>query len=108
MGAFKEQLKKDSEQTFFNLSEFAEMHMVDGKEIPVVVDEETFLELYLGKSADTEGVFEDSKMIFVQKKDIDSPPVIGQLIDFDGEIYPVGNVMEDYGGYAIVLKGNAG
>ncbi len=108
MKTFKEQLQKDSEQTFFNLGEFAEMHMVDGKEIPVVVDEEAFLELYLGKSADTDGIFEDRKMIFVQKKDMGHPPTIGQLIDFDGEIYPVGNVLEDYGGYAIVLKGNAG
>lgn len=108
MKTFEEQLQKDSEQTFFNLGEFAEMHMVDGKETPVVVDEEAFLELYLGKSADTDGVFEDSKMIFVQKKDIDGPPAIGQLIDFDGEMYPVGKVLEDYGGYAIMLKGNAG
>ena len=72
------------------------------------MDEEAFLELYLGKSADTDGLFEDRKMIFVQKKDMGCPPAIGQLINFDGEIYPVGNVLEDCGGYAIILKGNAG
>lgn len=108
MKSFKDQLEEDFEQTFFNLDEFAEMHTIDGKEIPVVVDNETLLELDMGKTVDTDGIFEDDKMFFVQKKDMDSPPVIDQLIDFDGETYPVGKVLEDCGGYTVILRGNAG
>ena len=58
MRSFKEQLEKDFKDTFFNLNEFAEIHNVDGAEIPVVVDNETLLQLNLGKTADSDGIFE--------------------------------------------------
>lgn len=107
MKTFREQLEQDFEQTFFNLDEFAETHTIDGKEIPVVVDNETLMELTLGKSADTDGIFQDSKMIYIRKKDLDVEPVIDQLMEFDREIYQVANVLEEVGGYSIILKGNA-
>ena len=47
-------------------------------------------------------------MFFVQKKDLGFEPVVGQIIELDGESYPVGQVLEDYGGYTIILRGNAG
>lgn len=108
MRSFKEQLEKDFSQTFFNPAEFGEKHRVNGEEILVVVDNETLLELNLGKTSDTDGIFRDDKMFFVQKKDLGFEPAIDQLIEFDGETYPVGQVLEDYGGYTIILRGNAG
>ena len=108
MRSFKEQLEKDFKDTFFNLNEFAEIHNVDGAEIPVVVDNETLLQLNLGKTADSDCIFEDSKMFFVQKEHMPDQPVIDQVMEFDGEMYQVGNVLEDFGGYTIILKGNAG
>ena len=108
MRSFKEQLEKDFDNTFFNLDEFAELHTIDGNEIPVVVDNETLLELNLGKTSDTDGIFRDDKMFFVQKKDLGFEPVVGQIIELDGESYPVGQVLEDYGGYTIILRGNSG
>ena len=108
MRSFKEQLEKDFSQTFFNPAEFGEKHRINGEGIFIVVDNETLLELNLGKSSDTDGIFRDDKMFFVQKKDLGFEPVIGQLIEFDGETYPVGQVLEDCGGYTIILRGNAG
>lgn len=106
MMTFKDQLEKDFNNTFFNLNEFAEIHDVDGKNIPVVVDNETLLQLDLGKNADSDGVFQDNRMFFVQKKYLDCEPVIGQIMEFDKESYQVGNVLEDFGGYTIILRGN--
>ena len=108
MKSFKEQMERDLDSTFFNTDEFAELHTVDGKEIPVVVDNETLLQLNLGKTADSDGIFEDSKLFFVQKEHMPDQPVIDQIMEFDGESYQVGNVLEDFGGYTIILKGNAG
>lgn len=108
MRTFKKQLEKDFLQTFFNPAEFGETHTINGDEILVVVDNETLLELNLGKTADTDGIFREDKMFFVQKKDLGFEPVIGQIIEFDGESYTVGQVLEDYGGYTIILRGNAG
>lgn len=108
MRSFQEQLSRDFEKTFFNPAEFGEIHTINGDEILVVVDNETLLELNLGKTADTDGIFQDNKMFFVQKKDLDFEPVIDQIIEFDGESYQIGQVLEDYGGYTIILRGNAG
>lgn len=108
MRPFKEQMEKDFDNTFFNLNEFAELHELDGKNIPVVVDNETLLQLNLGKTADSDGIFQDNKMFFVLKKYLEDEPVIDQIMVFDGESYQVGNVMEDFGGYVIILRGNAG
>ena len=49
MRSFKDQLEKDFDSTFFNMNEFAELHNIDGKEVPVVVDNDTLLALNLGK-----------------------------------------------------------
>jgi len=108
MKSFKEQLEKDLDGTFFNLDEFAELHTIDGKEIPVVVDNETLLQLNMGKTVNSDGIFTDSIIIFVQKKYLDYEPVIGQVIDFDGVTYPVDNVLSDTGGYTMILRGNEG
>lgn len=106
MLSFKKQLENDFDNTFFNLKEFAELRNIDGKEVPVVVDNDTLLALNLGKSADSDGIFEDAKLFFIQRKDLDYEPVIGQIINFDGESYPIGNILEDFGGYTIILRGN--
>ena len=108
MRTFKEQMEKDFDDAFFNLNEFAEIHNIDGENILVVVDNETLLQLDLGKTADSDGIFEDNRMFFVQKKHMKSQPVIDQLMEFDGEMYQVGKVLEDFGGYTIILKENAG
>lgn len=108
MRSFKEQLEKDFDGTFFNLDEFAELHTIDGKEIPVVVDNETLIQLNMGKTVNSDGIFTDSIIIFVQKKYLDYEPVIGQVMDFDGVTYLVDNVLSDTGGYTVVLRGNEG
>ena len=97
MRSFKEQLEKDFDGTFFNLDEFAELHTIDGNEIPVVVDNETLIQLNMGKTVNSDGIFTDSIIIFVQKKYLDYEPVIGQVMDFDGVTYPVDNVLSDTG-----------
>ena len=108
MRSFQEQLARDFEQTFFNPAEFGEIHTINEDEIRVVVDNETLLELNLGKASDTDGILRDDKMFFVQKQDLSNEPEIDQIIEFDGESYPIGQVLEDYGGYTIILRGNAG
>ena len=42
--SFKDVLKDDVNNTFMNLDEFADTHIVDGKEIPVIIDENEIIE----------------------------------------------------------------
>lgn len=108
MRSLKDQLEKDFDRTFFNVDEFGEIHDIDGEKIPVVVDNETLLQLNLGKTADSDGIFQDNRMFFVEKKYFQEEPAVGQIMEFDGEAYQVWNVLEDLGGYTIILRGNAG
>ena len=96
MKSFKEQLEKDLDSVFFNMNEFAETHMIDGKEVPIVLDNDRIIELSMGKTVETRGIFTDDILFFVQKKDM----------EFDGEMYPISDVKEDFGGYTIILTGN--
>ena len=42
--SFKEVMKDDVNNTFMNVDEFADIHTVDGKEIPVLVDDNEIIE----------------------------------------------------------------
>lgn len=106
MKSFKEQLEKDLDSVFSNMNEFAETHMIDGKEVPIVLDNDRIIELSMGKTVETRGIFTDDILFFVQKKDLDYEPVAGQHMEFDGEMYPISDVKEDFGGYTIILTGN--
>ena len=68
MKSFKEQLEKDLDSVFFNMDEFAETHMIDGKEVPIVLDNDRIIELSMGKTVETRGIFTDDILFFVQKK----------------------------------------
>ena len=106
MKSFKEQLEKDIDSVFFNMLEFAEPHIIDGKETPIVLDTDRIIELSTGKTVETRGIFTDDILFFIRKKDLDYKPVAGQHMEFDGELYPISDVMEDFGGYTIILTGN--
>lgn len=106
MRKFKEQLEKDMDDIFFNLDEFAEYHNIDGNKIPVVVDNDRIIELSLGKTVETRGIFTDDILFFVLKKYLDYEPCAGQHMEFDGVTYPISDVKEDFGGYTIILSGN--
>ena len=46
---FKEQIRQDLDTVFLNLDEFAELRRVEGKQIPVVVDNDQLVKLKQGQ-----------------------------------------------------------
>ena len=94
---------------FFNLDEFAEIHNIDGRDMPAVVDKDLLqerprqpMELYLA----SEGVYIDQILVFVRTSDFGDPPVIGQHIHLDGELYRVSKCAENAGIIEITLEAN--
>lgn len=49
--SFKDQIKQDLSDIFLNLDEFADLHRIEGKEVPVVIDSDIMAKL--SKSATT-------------------------------------------------------
>ena len=67
--SFKEVMKDDVNNTFMNVDEFADMHTVDGKEIPVLVDDNEIIEREKKMKSNMDGVYVKQKIIYVKADD---------------------------------------
>lgn len=104
---FKEQFLDDLDSVFFNSEEFAELHMINGMEVNIVVDNDKLAELYISKKSHTEELFTDAIMFYVRKKDLDFEPVPGQYLEYDGQWMLISDVKaDDTESYTIVLEAN--
>ena len=43
--SFRDQIKQDLSDVFLNLDEFADLHRIEGKEVPVVIDSDIMAKL---------------------------------------------------------------
>lgn len=99
---FKDQLKKDMKNVFFNTGEFAEIHNVSGKDVPVIIDDDLFKEKY--KTVETEGVVISGKVIFIQKEHLKGEPKTGRNLKIDGKDYEIMDVSLKNNMYEIDLQ----
>ncbi len=85
---FKDSLNDDLD-VFFNLEEFAEQHIVDGIEMPIIIDEDGLEELKNLRDADYDGIYKAVLLFYVKKSDIGGKPAIDALMDMDDKTYRV-------------------
>lgn len=104
MKTFKEQLMKDRE-VFFNTSEFAEVHEINGDKMPIIIDQDLLEER---KVKHIEGTFIGEKLFLVETKYFEEAPTPDEQIILDGEYYFIVSCTEDYGIYEIVITKNEG
>ena len=118
---FREQLQKDLDEVFFNLSafEFAQIHKIAGIrggvasppfECTVIVDHELFVERR--QSSKAEGVNLNGLLFFIKKDEylekFKALPKIESALQFDGEIYQVASLRDNMGVLEITLNGKRG
>lgn len=102
--SFKEVMKDDVNNTFMNVDEFADMHTVDGKEIPVLVDDNEIIEREKKMKSNMDGVYVKQKLIYVKADDFGPLPAIGRQIVFDGKRYMVTDSTDEGGVYTITME----
>ncbi len=92
--SFKECLEKDS-TAFLNIKEFGEEHILDGRIVTIIVDEDIINERENRKRATeyAEGVYSREFSIFVCSNDFENIPVFGQIMVLDGESFFVTSVL---------------
>lgn len=105
---FKEQLKKDLD-VFINVNEFANLHILDGVEIPVIIDSDVFEEFSSTVKMENamQGIFQSTLTIYVKSIDYEKPS-LGYRLELDGEYYHVTGVSEYAGLLKINLMTNEG
>lgn len=106
MASFKDILRQDVERVFMNTDEFAALHTVNGKQIPVMVDENELIEREKKAKSKMDGIYVRATLIYVEAKYIGALPPVGSAFILDGRTYKVIDAVNESGLYSIHLEAN--
>ncbi len=104
--SFKELVERDVHSTFMNLGEFADIHNVDGKEMPIILDDVEIIEREKKMKSNMDGVFVRQKLMYVKAADFGPAPAVGRAVTLDGQMHVVLDVSDEQGVYAITMEAN--
>ena len=100
---FKEQIQQDLDTVFLNLAEFAELRRVEGKQIPVVVDNDQLVKLKQGQIL---GLVEADMLLMGKQEDFPADMEPSRLLNVDGREMIVTNSGTDMGLIEVALRQN--
>lgn len=103
MSAFKDMVAHDLDAVFLNVDEFAELHMVEGKEIPVVMDDDRLTTLKKGQIL---GLVEADMLLMGKVSDFPADMEPGRLLNVDGRELIVSKSSRDMGLIEAALRQN--
>ncbi|RDY30295.1 hypothetical protein [Lachnotalea glycerini] len=105
MKSFKEQVNADIVGTFMNLEEFGTTHILDEKEVTLIIDDNELIER--GKNSENyDGLYKKQVLIYVSAKDYGTLPRINKPICLDGKNYLVKSAIDEDGIYSIQMEAN--
>lgn len=90
---FKTQMQKDL-SVFINPAEFGEIHMVEGKETEIVIDDDRLTELKAGADI---GIADSSLLFYAKILDLPKRKEQGEALNVDGREYIVDSWRENMG-----------
>ena len=103
MATLKDYIKDFDLDTFINMDEFADDHVINSETIKCVVDTDIFDERSTLAGDRSGGVFKASISIFIKMADIEKP-LIDEMMTVDDDHYRVVEVKENMGLYEIELS----
>lgn len=103
MSAFKDMVAHDLDATFLNTDEFADLHTVEGKEIPVVMDDDRLTTLKKGQIL---GLVEADMLLMGKVSDFPADMEPGRLLNVDGRELIVTKASRDMGLIEAALSQN--
>ena len=107
---FKEQIAIDNQQVFMNQDEFSETHVIGGKGMPCIVDNNELVDrekrYRYNHSLYGDGIYIKQKLIYVKAEDFGAMPAIGRRLTFDGIVYIVTDAINEDGIYSLCLEAN--
>lgn len=91
---------------FVNQDEFADMHLIDGKEMPVMIDNNEQVEREKRMTQHMDGIYKKQMLIYVKKSDYGVLPAIGKILNLDGRVYKIMDAIDEDGIFSISLEAN--
>lgn len=105
---FKDLLVQDAKNVFLNREEFADMHSINGKPMPVLVDDNEILERDKSKlmNVTITGIYKERKLIYVATDNLGAKPAPDDLLNFDDAWYKVNDCTDEAGILCIEMEAN--
>lgn len=100
----KRMMAKDIEKVFLNPKEFGERHIVDGRKMYAIIDDNELVEREKIQREMAVGLHVKKKLMYVAAKDYGPMPLVDRMLELDGEFYIVTDVADECGMYSISLE----
>lgn len=104
--SFKDQIKQDLSDIFLNLDEFADLHRIEGKGVPVVIDSDIMAKLSKIGDNRIHGMDEADMVIMGKASDLPENLDPGRLLNLDGREVIVVTTMSEMGLVQIAVRQN--
>ena len=104
--SFKDQIKQDLSDIFLNLDEFADLHRIEGKEVPVVIDSDIMTKLSKNGDNRIHGMDEADMVIMGKASDLPENLDPGRLLNLDGREVIVVTTTSEMGLVQIAVRQN--
>jgi hypothetical protein len=104
--SFKDQIKQDLSDIFLNLDEFADLHRIEGKEAPVVIDSDIMAKLSKIGDNRIHGMDEADMVIMGKASDLPENLDPGRLLNLDGREVIVVTTTSEMGLVQIAVRQN--
>ena len=104
--SFKDQIKQDLSDIFLNLDEFADLHRIEGKEVPVVIDSDIMAKLSKIGDNRIHGMDEADMVIMGKASDLPENLDHGRLLNLDGREVIVVTTTSEMGLVQIAVRQN--
>lgn len=103
MNGFRDMVAKDIGSVFLNLDFFGELYRVEGREIPIVVDNDELKERQGGQDL---AVAESATLFYARAADLPPRRAAGESLNINGRECIVDDWQEDMGMSTVVLRQN--
>jgi hypothetical protein len=103
---FKECIRADVSDVFLNIDEFASLHTVNGRKIPIIIDNNELIEREKKAKSSMDGISVRTTLIYAKAKDYGNLPAVGSRVILDNQVYLVTDSMNEDGVYSIHLEYN--
>ena len=104
--SFKDQIKQDLSDIFLYLDEFADLHRIEGKEVPVVIDSDIMAKLSKIGDNRIHGMDEADMVIMGKASDLPENLDPGRLLNLDGREVIVVTTTSEMGLVQIAVRQN--
>ena len=104
---FKQVMDRDVDETFLNVAEFADLHNIDGNNVPALIDDMENIEREKRMKSNMDGIHARQVLLYVKASVFPNGlPAQKRLIKLDGKMYTVVDSTDEGGVYTITLEAN--